>query len=81
METCPGRFYAATENELWKIIELHASVAHNEDPTAWSPEERAQVKALIMTENSNFQRLLFWSLPTEITQCVQRHLGGVRDLR
>ncbi len=35
METCPGRFYAETEDELWKHIELHAVVAHNEDPDAW----------------------------------------------
>ena len=30
MEKCPGRFYAETEGELWKLIELHASVAHGE---------------------------------------------------
>jgi hypothetical protein len=53
MEACPGRFYVETEDELWKHIELHASVAHNEDPTMWSSEDRAQVKALIKTENSN----------------------------
>ena len=31
MEACPARFYAETEDELWKLIELHASVAHGED--------------------------------------------------
>ena len=24
MEGCPGRFSAATEDELWKLVELHA---------------------------------------------------------
>ncbi len=47
METCPGSFTAETEEELWQIIELHASVAHGEDPTQWSPQERQQVKKLI----------------------------------
>jgi hypothetical protein len=50
MEACPGRFYAETEDELWKLIELHAAVAHEEDPTAWTAEDRAQLKALIKTE-------------------------------
>ncbi len=50
MGACPGRFYAETEDELWKHIELHAVVAHNEDPDAWSPDERAQVEVLIKTE-------------------------------
>ncbi|RWQ31749.1 MAG: DUF1059 domain-containing protein [Mesorhizobium sp.] len=47
MEMCPGRFEAETEEELWKHIELHASVAHKEDPALWSSEDRAQVEALI----------------------------------
>ncbi len=47
MEMCPGRFEAETEEELWKHIELHASVAHQEDPASWPSEERATVKALI----------------------------------
>ncbi len=51
METCPGRFHAETEGELWKLIELHASVAHEEDPAAWTDEDRAQIKALIKTES------------------------------
>jgi len=52
METCPGQFYAETEEELWKHIELHAVLAHKEDPNAWSSEERAQVKALIKNTNA-----------------------------
>ncbi|MFQ5546499.1 MAG: DUF1059 domain-containing protein [Acidiferrobacterales bacterium] len=51
METCPGRFYAETEDELWEHMELHASVAHKEDPTTWTTEDRAQLKTLVKTEN------------------------------
>ena len=51
METCSGRFHAETEDELWKHIELHASVAHEEDPSVWTDQERTQLKALIKTEN------------------------------
>ena len=47
MEKCPGRFYAETEGELWKLIELHASVAHGEDPTSWSSQDREALKLLI----------------------------------
>ena len=47
MEACSGRFEAETEEELWKHIELHASVAHKEDPGLWSPEDKAQLKAVI----------------------------------
>ena len=47
MEACPGRFVAETEDEVWKLMELHASVAHGEDPAAWSDEDRAYLKTLI----------------------------------
>ncbi len=50
MKECPGRFYAATNDEIWKLLELHASVAHGEDPAAWTAEDRANLKALIRTE-------------------------------
>jgi hypothetical protein len=50
MEECPGRFSAGTEDELWKLLELHASVAHGEDPAAWTADGRAQLKALIRSE-------------------------------
>ena len=50
MEECPGRFYAATEDEIWKLMELHASVAHGEDPVAWTAEGRAYLKTLMKTE-------------------------------
>ncbi len=34
IETCPGKVVAASEDELVKLIELHAVVAHGEDPSA-----------------------------------------------
>ncbi len=52
MEICSGRFYAETKDELWKHIELHASVAHKEDPSAWTAEEKSQLKTLIKTEKT-----------------------------
>ena len=51
MAPCPGCFEAKTEGELWQHIELHSSVAHDEDPAAWTSEETAQVRALIKTES------------------------------
>jgi hypothetical protein len=50
MEECPGHFVAQTEDEIWKLIELHASVAHGEDPAAWSDEDRAYLEMLIKTQ-------------------------------
>jgi hypothetical protein len=50
MEDCPGRVVAKTENEVWKLIEVHATVAHGEDPSAWSDEDRTFLKTLIKAE-------------------------------
>ena len=50
MEACPAHFHAESEGELWKIIELHASLAHGEDASAWPAEDVAQLKALIKTD-------------------------------
>jgi hypothetical protein len=47
MEACPGHFVAETEGELWKLMELHATIAHEEDPGAWSAEDRAYIGTLI----------------------------------
>jgi hypothetical protein len=47
MESCPGSFKAETEAELWKHIELHASIAHQENPEKWSAEERQTMQKLI----------------------------------
>ena len=49
MEACPGHFVAETEDEVRKIMELHASDAHDEDPSAWSDEDKAYLKTLIKT--------------------------------
>ena len=50
MEQCPGQFHSATTDELWKHIELHAKVAHDENPEAWSSEDRAQIRALVASK-------------------------------
>ena len=50
MEACPAQVTAETEDEVWKLMELHASVAHGEDPAAWSEEDRAYLKTLIKSE-------------------------------
>ena len=47
MEACPAQFTAETEGELWKMIELHATVAHAEDPAEWSGEDKAFLRKLI----------------------------------
>ena len=49
METCPGKVIAETEDEVWKLIELHAEVAHGEDASAWDDETRSYLKTLIKT--------------------------------
>lgn len=50
MEACPGRFSAASEDELWQHMELHAVMAHQEDPASWTDEDRAQLRILIRIE-------------------------------
>lgn len=47
MEGCPGSFTAATEEELWKHLELHGREAHGENPDDWSEQERRQISDLI----------------------------------
>lgn len=49
MEDCPGKVVAATEEELWQLIELHAKIAHDEDASAWDDETRAYLKSLFQT--------------------------------
>lgn len=49
MEDCPAKVQAETEAELWQLIEAHARIAHGEDVSEWSNEDRAQVEALIKT--------------------------------
>jgi predicted small metal-binding protein len=50
MEACPGHFTAESEAEIMKHVELHASVAHGEDPAGWSQEVRTLLKSLIKSE-------------------------------
>jgi hypothetical protein len=47
MESCPGSFQSDTKAELWKHIELHAKIAHQEDPQKWTAEERQQMENVI----------------------------------
>ena len=49
MEGCPGKVQAETEAELWQLVEAHARIAHGEEISDWTDEDRAQVKALIKT--------------------------------
>ena len=50
MEACPGRFTAETEAEIMKHVELHASVAHGENPAQWSEDDRTYLKTLVKSE-------------------------------
>lgn len=47
MESCPGRFIAETADEVLQLVELHARIAHGEDPAAWPEDDRRQVRDLI----------------------------------
>ena len=47
MEECPGSFVAASEEEVLKHVELHASEAHGEDPAQWYEEGAQMVRDLI----------------------------------
>ena len=49
MEGCPGQFTAETRDELWQLVELHARVAHDEEPSAWSADEKTMLEKLIRT--------------------------------
>ena len=49
METCPAKIAVETEEELWKLVELHALIAHDEDAKEWDAETRAYLKTLIKT--------------------------------
>ena len=43
LETCPGRFYAGTEGEVWQLMELHAVIAYQENPA-----ERFQSESTVL---------------------------------
>ena len=48
MEACPASFTAESEPEVMKHVELHAEVAHGEDPRQWSESDRDQVRKLMV---------------------------------
>ena len=50
MEACAAHSTAETQDELMKIIELHASVAHGEDPADWSEEDKSYLRQLFKSE-------------------------------
>ena len=47
MEACPAHFTTETKDELLKVIELHATEAHGENPAEWSDEDKAFLSGLI----------------------------------
>lgn len=47
MEACPASVVAETKEEVWKLMELHAEVAHGEDPADWDAETRSYLGTLI----------------------------------
>jgi len=52
MEACPASFVAETKEELWKLMELHASIAHGETPSDWTDDVRDYVGTLIKSEGA-----------------------------
>jgi uncharacterized protein DUF1059 len=50
MESCPGHVVAETKEEVWKLMEVHASIAHDEDPSKWSDEDRTFLSDLIKSD-------------------------------
>jgi predicted small metal-binding protein len=48
MESCPAVFTAESGDEVMKHVELHAQVAHGEDPRQWSDSDRNEVQKLIV---------------------------------
>ncbi len=50
MESCPGHFVAESEDELMQLTELHARVAHGEDPAQWGTDDINAVKELFKSE-------------------------------
>lgn len=52
MESCPFHVEVETEAEIWKQMELHASIAHGENTDEWSSEDRKYIGGLITTRKS-----------------------------
>lgn len=51
MAACPASVVAETKDEVWKLMELHAQVAHDENPADWDGETRAYLATLIKPVN------------------------------
>ncbi len=51
METCPGKVVAQSKAEVWKLMELHASIAHGENAEDWDADTRSYLDTLIKEEN------------------------------
>ena len=50
-EDCPGKFTAPTQEELWKLLEVHGREAHGmANLDDWSDDDRRQVQELIHAE-------------------------------
>ena len=47
MEACPGVVVASTKDEIWKLMELHAQIAHGENSDDWDKETRDYLGTLI----------------------------------
>ena len=47
MEDCPASVVAETKEEVWKLMELHALVAHDEKASDWDGDTRAYLETLI----------------------------------
>lgn len=53
MEACPASLAVATREELWRHVELHGTLAHGEDPSAWTDEDRRQIQLIIERNSSS----------------------------
>jgi hypothetical protein len=47
MESCPGQVIAETKDEVWKLMELHALIAHSEKAEDWDDDTRDYPGTLI----------------------------------
>lgn len=47
MEACPASIVAETKDELWKLMELHTRIAHDEDASDWDEPTRDYLDTLI----------------------------------
>lgn len=47
MEACPASVVAETKDEVWKLVELHAQIAHGETASDWDKETRDYLGGLI----------------------------------